>query len=107
MKPSRDADSCGLADPLQACRHVHAITKDVVTYADVVALVNANAKFDPPRLRHLGVAVRHGTLELYRAPQRVDHARKLHEQAIARRLNNAASIFDDLGVHQGKACAWS
>jgi hypothetical protein len=42
--------------------------------------------------------VRHLALHLGRATNRIDHARKLAKQTVARRVDDAAAVFLDLRV---------
>ena len=50
-----DADAARLRDSFEACRDVDAIAKNIVVIDDDVADVNADTKFDPAVLRHVGV----------------------------------------------------
>jgi hypothetical protein len=47
---------------------------------------------------HVRVARGHLALNLDRAANRIDHARKLAEQTVARRVEDAAAVLLDLGV---------
>jgi hypothetical protein len=79
LHAGRYADAPWLGKAFQACRHIDAITEDVSTIKDDVAMVYAHPKFDPFLAGHLGIPLNHPTLELDSAAQRVHHARELYE----------------------------
>jgi hypothetical protein len=60
------------------------------------AEIDADAEIDAPLDRHVGVARSHLALHLDRATNRIDHARELAEQTIARRMDDAAPMLLDL-----------
>src|SRR5258708_24521948 len=53
---------------------------------------------DPPLLRHVGIALKHATLDLDGTAQCIDHARELSQHAVACRLDDPSLVFLDLGI---------
>ena len=89
----REAHSTRFAFTLDACRHIHAIAKDVVVVDDDVTDIDTDAKVDLydrslVSLDHLGL---HG----HRARYGIYDACKLHQHAVAGRLNDAAIVLGD------------
>src|ERR1700757_4854150 len=82
----------------EARRDVDAVAEDVVLVDDDVAEIDADAEIDAPLGWHIGVARGHLALDLDRATNRIDHARELAEQTVARRVDYAAAVLLDLGV---------
>jgi hypothetical protein len=95
---SADADPARFGQGFEARRDIDTVAKDVVLVDDDVAKIDADAEIDAPLGRHVGVARGHLTLHLDRATNRIDHARELAEQTIARRMDDAAPVLLDLGV---------
>src|SRR6516164_10999500 len=77
---------------------VDTVAKDVVVVENDVAEIDADAEIDASLGLHAGVARGHLALHLDRTTNRVDHARKLAEQTIARRVDDATTVLLDLGV---------
>jgi hypothetical protein len=98
LRVVRDADAAGLCDPLQTRSDVDAVTEDIVIIDDNVADVNADAKFDPDILRHIGILSGHAVLDLYCASRGIDGAGKLYQHTVAGRLNYPASMCGDRGI---------
>jgi hypothetical protein len=78
-----DADPARFCECLQTRRDIYPVAEDVVFLGDHVAKIDADAKPDPSLLRHLGLALGHPALDLHRAADGVDHARKLCQEAVA------------------------
>ncbi len=85
---------------LKPRRDVDAVAEDVVAVDDDVADVDADAKHDALVLGLLGIAVQHAALDSDRASDRVDHAGKLDEQAVAGGLDDAAAMAGDGRIDQ-------
>ena len=77
---------------------VDTVAEDVVVVENDVAEIDADAEMDASLGSHAGVARGHLALHLDRTTNRVDHARKLAEQTIARRVDDATTVLLDLGV---------
>jgi hypothetical protein len=90
----RQADAAGLAQPLQARRHVHPIAEDIVALDDDVADVEAYAVDDPAILGDRRVALGHGRLHLDGEVDGIDDAGEFHQRAVAHQLHGAAAILN-------------
>src|SRR5260370_22198550 len=97
---SRNADAAWLRQSFQTCRHVHAVAEDVATIDDDVADIDPNAKLDPLLLRHVGVALHHATLDIKSTAHGVDRAAELSQHSVASVLDNASTVFADLGIDE-------
>ncbi len=95
-----DADPAGIGQPLQPRRDIDAIAEDVVSVDDDVTDVDTDAKLDPLLGGHLGIALGHATLHVDRAADRVDHTGKFQQQAVARGLDDAATVLSDRRVKE-------
>ena len=95
-----DANASRLSQRLQPRRDVHPIAVDVVWFSDHVAQVDADAKPYAPLLGHRGFALDHPALDLRSAADRVHHARKLREEAVAGVLYDPTAVFDDFRLDQ-------
>ena len=96
-----DANAAGLSNPLQPCGNVHAVTEDVATIDDDVADIDADAKLDPLLMWHVGVALRHATLNIDGTAHRVHDAVELGQQPIAGVLDDPPTVLRDLGIDEG------
>ena len=96
-----NADAARLGDPFKARRDIDAVAEDIVVVDDDVADVNADAKFDPRVLRHVGVLLGHGALDFDRATRRIDGAREFDQHAVAGGLDDAAAMRGDGGIDEG------
>ena len=95
------ADSTGLGDPLQSRRDIDAVTHQIaVRLNNHVAKMDADPEVDPPVFTELGIALGHALLHLDGAAHRIHHARKLDQNAVASRLDDAAPIACDGGIDQ-------
>src|SRR5262249_43565047 len=95
-----DIDAARLRHRLQPRGHIDAIAVDVVTHADDVADVDADSEHDPLHRRHRLVALGHAALHFDRTAHGIDRACELDQQAVARRLDDAARVAGDGGVYQ-------
>src|SRR5258708_7950992 len=96
----RDANATRLRNPFKASGDVDAVAKDIVVIDDDVADVDADAKFDPLDLRHRSILLSHTALDLNGAAHRIYDTAELSEHAIARVLNDRATMFADLGISE-------
>jgi hypothetical protein len=98
---SRDAEAAWLANTLEPCCDVDAITKDVMAIDDDVADIDPDAELEP-FLGPLGrIALRHAALYLDRTAHRLHDARKLDKHAIAGGFDDATTMLADLWIDQG------
>jgi hypothetical protein len=93
-----DTDSARLGDAFKPGRDVHAIAVNVAALDDDVTEVDADAKFEAGYLRLVRIALCHGALHFDRAAHGVHDAGELEENAVARGLDQAASVLRDLRV---------
>jgi hypothetical protein len=77
--------------------NIDPITKDIVLFDDDIADVNADAKFDPPDLRHVGISFGHAALNFDGASHGVDDAGELNESAVPGILDDATVMLSDFG----------
>ena len=95
-----DADLAGLGQRFQPRRHIHPIAKDVLLLDDHVAEVYTHPEVDPLIGLDRAVPLGHTTLELDGAAHRVDHTRKLRQEALASVLHDTATVLADLRIDQ-------
>src|SRR5260221_14448267 len=75
-----NANPTRLCDPFETHCNIDPITKDIIVCADNITDVNADAKFDPLVLRHIGILFRHAALDFVGASDGIDHACGLDER---------------------------
>ena len=92
------ADAAGLGNSLHSGGDVDAVAEDIVVVKDDIADVNADAEFDPPVRRDIGVLFGHRALDLDRAARPVHDARELGEQPVARGLDDAPVMGGNPGI---------
>ncbi len=90
-----DADPPWLGHGLEPRGHVHAVAENIAVFDDDVAEIDADAKEQRPRRRHVAIAPGHALLKINGAAQRFRDALELNEHAVARGLDNAAPALDD------------
>jgi hypothetical protein len=93
-----NANPTRLCDPFETHCDIHPITKDIIVCDDDVANVNANAKFDPLVLRHIGILFRYAALDFVGTSYGVDHAGEFDESAVPGILDNASMMIGDFGI---------
>src|SRR4029077_19448191 len=93
-----DADAARFSQGFKACGDIDAVAEDVVVVDDNVAEIDADAEIDAPIGVHAGIACSHLALHFDRATNRIDHACKLAEQTVTRRVDDAAAGLLGLGV---------
>ena len=86
---ARDQNAARLANPLQPRRDVDAVAENVVALDQHVAEIDADAVDDALGFGRPGVALDHQLLDRNRAFDGGDDRRKLQQQAVARRLDDA------------------
>ena len=94
-----DADAAGLRQGFQPRGDVHAVAVDVVAIDDYVAQVDADAKDYGAIFGLVLIFRRHGTLDVDRALDSVNHAGELDQRAIAHQLNDASVVLCNLGIN--------
>jgi hypothetical protein len=95
-----DADPAGLSQSLEPRCDIDPIAVDVAPVLNDIAEIDPHPELDPAIGRHIGVSLRHLALHFNGATHRVDDARKLDEQAVARSLHDPAAVFLDLWIGQ-------
>jgi hypothetical protein len=100
VRRAAEADAAGLGQGFQPRREIDPVAEDVAVVEDDVAEVDPDAELDAPGGRDIGVAFGHAVLDFDRAAHRVDDAAKLHQQAVAGGLDDAAMVLGDLRVAQ-------
>src|SRR5499426_815009 len=100
LHATRYADSTRLRQPLQTCRHVHAVAVNVSAIDNDVTDIDAHAELDPLVLWLGAVALDHFRLYLDGAAYRVHNACELHQHSVADNLNDAPAVFLDFWIDQ-------
>ena len=96
MDAPRDRYPSWLSQRLKPCRHIDAITVDVFTVGDDLALIDADAEFQATRLGSVHVAVCEQLLDCGSAADRANHASELGQNTVACRVDDAAAmVLDD------------
>src|SRR5204862_7574920 len=93
-----NANPTRLCDPFETHRNIDPITKDIIVCDDNITDVNADAKFDPLVLRHIGILFRHAALDFVGASDGIDHACELDESAVPGVLDDASTMISDFGI---------
>src|SRR5215469_9323716 len=102
-----DADAARFRQAFKARCDVDPVTEDVVVVDDDVAEIDADAEIDAPFGLHTAIACGHFALHFDRATNRIDHARKLAKETVARRVDDAAAVLPDLRVDNSRRSAFS
>src|SRR5262249_38518085 len=92
MHAARHANPTWCRHLLQTGSDVDAVAEDVVALDDDVAEVDADAEGNASIFWNVGGLRVHYRLHLDRAAHRIDYARKLQQQAIARGLDDTATV---------------
>jgi hypothetical protein len=101
LHPARHTNARRFRQTLQACSYVDAISEDVPTVDDDVALVYSHPELDPLVRRDLGIALGHSALNLDSTVQRIHHARELDQHSVPGGLDDPPAMLGDLGIDQG------
>ena len=100
MNHIRDADAARPSQTFQPRCDIDAIAVDVVAIDDHIAEVDADPELDAVLGLEVRVVYGDALLNLDRAPHRIDHARKLDQDTITRKLDDAAAMLCDLGFDE-------
>ena len=68
-----NTDTTRFCDPFETHRNIDSVTKDVVVFNNNIPDVDADAKFDPFALRHIGILFCHAALDFVGTSHGVDH----------------------------------
>jgi hypothetical protein len=98
-----DANPPGLGQLFQPRRDIDPVAEDVLALDNHIAEVDPNTELDPLVGRGGRVALDHPALDLTRTPHRINDARELDQEPVARRLHDPPAMFGDLGVHERAA----
>src|SRR5262249_37671354 len=93
-----DADPAWLRQSLQTRSDIDAVAVNILVVDDDVTDVETDAKLDTLFRRDLGVALGDLPLDVDRAAYRIDDARKLDEDAVARGLDDAPAVLRDFWI---------
>jgi hypothetical protein len=94
----RNANRTGLGERFEPRGDVYAIAEDIVAIDDDVAEIDPNPQLETTLRRNGLIDRKCGALHLDGAAERVDHTRKIGQQAVARRADNPPSMSSDQGV---------
>jgi hypothetical protein len=95
-----DTDAPRFRQPLQPCRNIDAVAKDVVLFNNHIAEVDPDAEPDPTFFWHVRFAVNHPALDLHGAADGIDDTRKLRKQTVAGVLYDPAPVLGDFRLNQ-------
>ena len=95
-----NANTTRLCDPFETHCNIDPITIDVIFVDDNITDVNADAKFDPLVLRHIGILFGHAALNFDGASYGIDHAGELNESAVPGILDDASAMISDFGIEK-------
>ena len=95
-----NANPTRLCDPFETHCNIDTITKDIIVCDDNITDVNADAKFDPLVLRHIGILFCHAALDVVGTSHGVDHAGELNESAVPGVLDDASAMISDFGIEK-------
>ena len=97
---ARDRDAAWFAKAFKAGRDIDAIAEQVPLLRDHIAKIDPHPKRDALILRHVGVSRDHPALNLDRATHGLYGTDELDQHAIACRLDDAPTMFLDLGIDE-------
>ena len=100
MSIVRNADTARLCDPFETHRNIDPVTKDIIVFDNNITDVNADAKFDPLVLRHIGILFGHAALDFVGTSHGVDHAGELNESAVPGILDDTSVMLSDFGIEK-------
>ena len=103
MSIVRDADAAWLCNPFKTHRNIDPVTKDIIVCDDNITDVNADAKFDPLLLRHVGILLRHAALDFVGASDGIDHTGELNKSAVPGILDDASVMLSDFGIKKSSS----
>ena len=94
----RNANSARLRQSLEPGGDIDPVTENIVAVDDHVPEIDADPQLEPALRRDRIVDRTHGTLHLDGAVQRIDDARKICQQAVARGANDPSAMRRDQWV---------
>jgi hypothetical protein len=97
---AREKNAARFRQVLEASSDIHAVPKNVVSFYDHIAEIDANSKYDHPLVRHIRVAESHALLNCDSTFNGVDGAYELDEHAIAYQLHHSSVVFDNRRIDQ-------
>ena len=83
--------------------NIDPVPKDVVAVDDDIADIDADAEDDALVLGHARIAADHAALDYHRAPDRIDDTGKFDQRAVARGLDDTATMTGNRPVDQRPA----
>jgi hypothetical protein len=92
------ANPTRLCDPFETHCNIYPITKDIIVCDDDIANVNADSKFDPFVVWHVGILLCHAALDFVGTSHSVDHAGEFDKSAVPCILDDASTMISDLGI---------
>ena len=95
-----NANPTRFCDPFETHCNIDPITKDIIVCDDNITDVNADAKFDPLVLRHIGILLRHAALDFVGASDGIDDAGELNESAVPGILDDTSVMLSDFGIEK-------
>jgi len=95
-----DEHSAGIGQRFDTCGDVDTVAIEVVALDDHIAEINPDAQFDAAVRRDTRIPLGHRLLHRDRAAHRIDDAGKLHQEAVAGGLNDAALVLGDLRIEK-------
>jgi hypothetical protein len=93
-----NANPTRLSDPFETHCNIDPITKDIIVCDDNITDVNADAKFDPLVLRHIGILF--AARWILSASHGVDHAGELNKSAVPGVLDDTSVMLSDFGIEK-------
>jgi len=94
------ANPAGFGQGFEPCRDIDPVAVDIASVSDYIAEIDPHTEFDAAIQRHISVSLGHRALHFDGAAHRVDNAGELDEQPVAGSLDDAATVFLDLGIAQ-------
>src|SRR5271167_2834741 len=94
------ADATRLGQLLEPCRHIDAVAMNVLALDDDVTKIDTHAIDDLLVFGLAGIALTHRSLHRDRAADRLDHARKLNQNAVAGGLDDSPVMLANLWIDQ-------
>jgi len=95
-----NANPTRLCDPFETHCNIDPITKDIIVCDDNITDVNADAKFDPLVLRHIGILFRHAALDFIGAAYGIYDAAELDESAVPGILDDTSAMLSDFRIEK-------
>ena len=97
---ARDADSAAIGNTFEPSRDVNPVPEDVRAFANDVAKIDANAKFDALVRRYRRIAFEHAALNLDGTSNGIHDAAKFSENTVARGVSDVAAMLLDQTIEE-------